>query len=200
MFVLPQTGGLFELKSQELSRNVSIPSHTVSTEYGCFPDTDRSSILWTTKSGLVSILPLKSVYCRLQVLPHLEEIFVKVSSTSSCFSGLDWQFDWVPNFHSWSFMICHATVASSAQWESPWSYKCPKGHTRIYHACADPLGRGPSHKSFLSLTGRRIFLTNNSTSSNLEAYLLHIVLLFFCFFIHAYICTHVYSLLCWRCR
>lgn len=116
-----------------------------------------------TRRTLVNILPLKSVYCRLQILPYLEQIFVKVTSTSSCFSGLDWQFDWVHNFHSWSFMICHATVASLAQWENPRSCKCPKGHTRICHACADPLGWGPSHKSFLSLTGRRIFLINNST-------------------------------------
>lgn len=156
----------------------------------------------TRRSLAAFILPLKSVYRRLQILPHLEQIFVKVTSTSSCFSGLDWQFDRVHNFHSWSFMICHATVASSAQWESPRSYKCPKRHTRIYHACADPLGWGPTHRSFLSLTGRQYSwsTTVQGYHSNLEAYLLLLVLRFFCFFTHAYIHTVMHSLLCWRCR
>lgn len=89
--------------------------------------------------------------------------FVKVTSASSCFSGLDWQFDRVHNFHSWSFMICHATVASLVQRASPWSCKCPKGHSRICHAYIDPLGWGQRHKPFLSLTSRRIFLINSST-------------------------------------
>lgn len=126
------------------------------------------------------------------MLPHLEQIFVKVTSTSSCFSELDWQFDWVHNFHSWSFMICHATVASSAQWESLRSYKCPKGHTRIYHAYADPLGQDPIHISFLSPTCTRIFLTNNSTripfqSGGLPSCQCAAFFLFLTLYVHIYI-------------
>lgn len=158
-------------------------------------------IYCVTRRGLVNTWSLKFMYCTLQMLPHLEQIFVKVTSTSSCFSDLDWQFDWAHNFHSWSFMICHATVASSAQWEILRSYKYPKGHTTIYHACADPLGQDPIHISFP--TGTRLFLTNTSTRIPFQSGGLpscRCNAFFFCFFtlyMHIYVPARI---LCWRCR
>lgn len=177
------TEGLIELKSQELSRNMSITSHMVSAAYVCFQRLIEVAYCVTTRG-----FPQKSVYYRLQTYPNLEQICVKVTYTISYFSGRDWQSSWTHNFHSLSFMICHTRAAA----------QCSRQVHDFINAPNDKLGFA-THVSvhrdgvqvtnlFLSLTGRKIFLIYCTRDTVLLWRLSFLYVLLY-FLILAYICA-----------
>lgn len=164
---------------------MSITSQTsVCLSTGVF-QTPVGVVYCVTRRGSVNILPLKSIYRRLQILPHLEPIFIKVTSASSCFLGLDWQFDIIFTVGvSWFVM----------QWWPAWCrgkvhdpVNAPKDIPEFAIRISIHWdGVKDINHSFHSQAGEYSWSTAvPGYCSDLEAYLV-IMLLFFCFFTHAY--------------